>query len=158
MCVRFDYCGISLLIVGSFIPWLYYGFYCSFVAKVIYLTCVICLGSACMIVSLVDKFGEPEYRMLRAGQWRRTYAPRGRGWGWGARSRVVHVQVSSESAATADTRLGVSWGVGGGRGPVSGCRERTDGVGFVEFRVTFGARRSINPTNIRVDCSGEETN
>ena len=69
---RFDYCGISLLIVGSFIPWLYYGFYCSFVPKVIYLTCVICLGSACMIVSLVDKFGEPEYRMLRAGQSERT--------------------------------------------------------------------------------------
>lgn len=64
---KFDYCGISLLIVGSFIPWLYYGFYCSFVPRVIYLTCVICLGSACMIVSLVDKFGEPEYRMLRAG-------------------------------------------------------------------------------------------
>ncbi|XP_037086402.1 adiponectin receptor protein-like [Pollicipes pollicipes] len=64
---KFDYCGISLLIVGSFIPWLYYGFYCSFVPKVIYLTCVICLGSACMVVSLVDKFGEPEYRSLRAG-------------------------------------------------------------------------------------------
>jgi len=26
---RLDYCGIAILIVGSVIPWLYYGFYCQ---------------------------------------------------------------------------------------------------------------------------------
>jgi predicted membrane channel-forming protein YqfA (hemolysin III family) len=26
---RLDYCGIAILIVGSVIPWLYYGFYCE---------------------------------------------------------------------------------------------------------------------------------
>ena len=34
---RLDYCGISLLIVGSFIPWLYYGFYCRLAPKLIYM-------------------------------------------------------------------------------------------------------------------------
>ena len=28
-CGRLDYTGISVLITGSFIPWLYYSFYCS---------------------------------------------------------------------------------------------------------------------------------
>ncbi len=32
---KFDYCGIAFLIMGSFVPWLYYGFYCEFLPKVI---------------------------------------------------------------------------------------------------------------------------
>jgi len=31
---KLDYCGIALLIMGSFVPWLYYGFYCHFKPKV----------------------------------------------------------------------------------------------------------------------------
>ena len=31
---RLDYVGISMLIVGSFIPWIYYGFYCRREPKV----------------------------------------------------------------------------------------------------------------------------
>lgn len=27
---KLDYCGIALLIAGSFVPWLYYGFYCDY--------------------------------------------------------------------------------------------------------------------------------
>ncbi|XP_003739378.1 adiponectin receptor protein [Galendromus occidentalis] len=64
---KFDYCGIALLIIGSFVPWLYYGFYCDFQPKLIYLTVVIVLGIAAVIVSLWDKFGTPKYRPLRAG-------------------------------------------------------------------------------------------
>jgi hypothetical protein len=30
---KFDYCGIAFLTVGSFVPWLYYSFYCSFTPK-----------------------------------------------------------------------------------------------------------------------------
>ncbi|KAL7648112.1 UNVERIFIED_CONTAM: hypothetical protein RMT77_000013 [Armadillidium vulgare] len=63
---KLDYCGIALLIMGSFVPWLYYGFYCDFQPKLIYLTAVVVLGSTTIIVSLWDKFSTPKYRPLRA--------------------------------------------------------------------------------------------
>ena len=31
---KLDYVGISLLTVGSFVPWIYYGFYCQYTPKV----------------------------------------------------------------------------------------------------------------------------
>ncbi|RZF44235.1 hypothetical protein LSTR_LSTR003875 [Laodelphax striatellus] len=64
---KLDYCGIALLITGSFVPWLYYGFYCHFQSKVIYLSAVITLGISAMVVSLWDRFAEPSLRPLRAG-------------------------------------------------------------------------------------------
>jgi adiponectin receptor len=64
---KLDYCGIAFLIMGSFVPWLYYGFYCAFLPKVIYLSVTTVLGLCAIVVSLWDKFGEPEYRALRAG-------------------------------------------------------------------------------------------
>lgn len=64
---KLDYCGIALLIIGSFVPWLYYGFYCDFQHKLIYLIVVIVLGISAIIVSLWDKFSEPKFRSLRAG-------------------------------------------------------------------------------------------
>lgn len=64
---KLDYCGIALLIMGSFVPWLYYGFYCHYQHKVIYLSVVCVLGILSIIVSLWDKFSEPNLRPLRAG-------------------------------------------------------------------------------------------
>ncbi|XP_045164934.2 adiponectin receptor protein-like [Mercenaria mercenaria] len=64
---KLDYCGITLLIVGSFVPSLYYAFFCHFVAHMVYLVSIIVLGTSCIIVSLFDKFGTPAYRPLRAG-------------------------------------------------------------------------------------------
>jgi len=64
---KLDYCGIALLIMGSFVPWLYYGFYCHYQPKVIYLSVVCVLGVLSIIVSLWDKFSEPNLRPLRAG-------------------------------------------------------------------------------------------
>lgn len=63
---RLDYCGISVLIVASFIPWLYYAFYCEFGTKVAYLLITVTLGSGCIVVSLWDKFSTPKYRTHRA--------------------------------------------------------------------------------------------
>ncbi|CAG2111087.1 unnamed protein product [Medioppia subpectinata] len=62
-----DYCGIALLITGSFVPWLYYGFYCSLMPKIFYLCLTIFLGLSSVIVSLWDKFSEPHFRPFRAG-------------------------------------------------------------------------------------------
>ncbi|KAH8383561.1 hypothetical protein KR009_009314 [Drosophila setifemur] len=64
---KLDYCGIALLIMGSFVPWLYYGFYCHYQPKVIYLSVVCVLGVLSIVVSLWDKFSEPALRPLRAG-------------------------------------------------------------------------------------------
>ncbi|CAJ0949532.1 unnamed protein product, partial [Mesorhabditis belari] len=64
---KLDYTGISLLIVGSFIPWIYYGFYCRPQPMIIYITMISILGIAAMIVSLWDKFAEPKFRPVRAG-------------------------------------------------------------------------------------------
>lgn len=64
---RLDYMGISLLIVGSFIPWIYYGFYCRREPKITYIAMIAVMGVAAIIVSLWNKFNDKRYRPLRAG-------------------------------------------------------------------------------------------
>lgn len=64
---KLDYCGIAFLTVGSFVPWLYYSFYCHYTPKVVYLSICIVLGILAVVVSLWDKFGTPRYRPFRAG-------------------------------------------------------------------------------------------
>ena len=65
---RLDYVGIALLIMGSFFPWLYYGFYCEKEIKFTYMGITLVLGVTSIVVSLWDRFGEPKYRPLRAGK------------------------------------------------------------------------------------------
>ena len=65
---RLDYCGIALLTVGSFVPWLYYSFYCRLEPKITYLALIFILGIICIIVSMWDKFAEPKFRPVRAGE------------------------------------------------------------------------------------------
>jgi len=64
---RLDYCGISLLIMGSAVPWLYYSFYCRLSTKIIYLAIIISLGIICITISMLDRFSRPDYRPIRAG-------------------------------------------------------------------------------------------
>jgi hypothetical protein len=64
---RLDYTGIALLIVGSYIPCLYYGFYCYQKTKIVYITIVCLLGLCCIGISLWENFNTPKYRVLRAG-------------------------------------------------------------------------------------------
>jgi adiponectin receptor len=52
--------------MGSFVPWLYYAFYCEALPKIAYLILIAILGTACIIVSLWDKFSEPQFRVIRA--------------------------------------------------------------------------------------------
>ncbi|KAG9352861.1 hypothetical protein JZ751_017437 [Albula glossodonta] len=65
---KLDYSGIALLIMGSFVPWLYYSFYCSPQPRLIYL-CIVCvLGIAAIIVAQWDRFSTPRHRPTRAGE------------------------------------------------------------------------------------------
>ncbi|KAB0390668.1 hypothetical protein E2I00_018828, partial [Balaenoptera physalus] len=64
---KLDYSGIALLIMGSFVPWLYYSFYCNPQPCFIYLIVICGLGIAAIIVSQWDMFATPQYRGVRAG-------------------------------------------------------------------------------------------
>uniref|UniRef100_A0A3B3VS43 Adiponectin receptor 2 n=1 Tax=Poecilia latipinna TaxID=48699 RepID=A0A3B3VS43_9TELE len=64
---KLDYSGIAFLIMGSFVPWLYYSFYCSPQPCFIYLIIVCVLGLAAITVSQCDFFATPQYRAVRAG-------------------------------------------------------------------------------------------
>ncbi|KAF8565999.1 hypothetical protein P879_06835 [Paragonimus westermani] len=63
---KLDYCGIAFLTVGSFVPYIYYSFYCLFWHKVFYMTLIVVLGSGVIGVSMCDTFAKPAYRSLRA--------------------------------------------------------------------------------------------
>ncbi|XP_063049103.1 adiponectin receptor protein 2-like [Engraulis encrasicolus] len=64
---KLDYSGIAFLIMGSFVPWLYYSFYCNPQPCFIYLSVVCVLGVAAIFVSQLDFFATPQYRGVRAG-------------------------------------------------------------------------------------------
>jgi len=64
---KLDYAGIAFMIMGSFTPCIYYGFYCLFYHKIVYLTCETVLGVSSIIVALWDKFATPAFRAVRAG-------------------------------------------------------------------------------------------
>ncbi|CAG2177372.1 unnamed protein product, partial [Oppiella nova] len=64
-CSKLDYCGISIQIIGSMIPALYYGFYDNRVMYLTYITLGIVLCVISIVISLWDKFGEPKFRPFR---------------------------------------------------------------------------------------------
>lgn len=63
---KLDYVGISLLIVGSYIPWIYYGFYCHQTARRGYLATISLLCITTIIVTMAERFATPRYRPVRA--------------------------------------------------------------------------------------------
>merc|ERR1719232_1993596 len=63
---KLDYVGISLLTVGSFVPWLYYSFYCEFVPKLVYMIIISVLGVGTIAITMMDRFTTAAYRPVRA--------------------------------------------------------------------------------------------
>jgi len=63
---KLDYVGISLLIVGSYVPFTYYGFYCLDTARRVYLAVIALLSIATIVVTMADRFATPTYRPVRA--------------------------------------------------------------------------------------------
>ncbi|RVX72991.1 hypothetical protein B0A52_03344 [Exophiala mesophila] len=58
---QLDYAGIAILIAGSFVPSVYYGFWCDGPRQMISL-----LGLACTAVSVLPQFRTPAWRPYRA--------------------------------------------------------------------------------------------
>lgn len=65
-CGRLDYTGIAVLITGSFLPWVYYSFYCQAMMKYIYMASMFTFGVICTYVSMAKTFQQPKYRTHRA--------------------------------------------------------------------------------------------
>ncbi|KAM7159164.1 LOW QUALITY PROTEIN: adiponectin receptor protein 1-like [Molossus nigricans] len=64
---KLDCSGIALLILGSFVPWLYYSFYRSPQPRLIYLSIICVLGISAIIVAQWDGFAPPKHRQTQAG-------------------------------------------------------------------------------------------
>ena len=60
-----DYAGITLLIAGSNIPVIYYGFYCSPVASTVYNTCISALAVVCFLITILPSFRSLRFRTLK---------------------------------------------------------------------------------------------
>ncbi|TPX12446.1 uncharacterized protein E0L32_006858 [Thyridium curvatum] len=63
---KLDYSGIVFLIVGSYVPTLYYGFFCHPALMTLYLYMICTLGAGCLVVSWFEHFRTPEWRPYRA--------------------------------------------------------------------------------------------
>ncbi|KAI8964928.1 HlyIII-domain-containing protein [Daldinia sp. FL1419] len=63
---KLDYSGIVFLIVGSYVPALYYGLFCQPELMTIYLYGIFFLGFGCGVVSWVEQFRAPRWRPYRA--------------------------------------------------------------------------------------------
>ncbi|KAI9789464.1 MAG: hypothetical protein M1816_006006 [Peltula sp. TS41687] len=64
---KLDYIGIVVLIWGSFVASIYYGFYCRARLQLVYWAMISVLAVACSAVSIVPRFRTPEWRPYRAG-------------------------------------------------------------------------------------------
>jgi adiponectin receptor len=62
-----DYIGIVVLITGSFVPLVYYGFYCYPVHQAVYVSMILLFGAATISISVSSFFATPQYRFLRTG-------------------------------------------------------------------------------------------
>ncbi|KAI5866418.1 hemolysin-III related-domain-containing protein [Durotheca rogersii] len=63
---KLDYSGIVFLIVGSYIPALYYGLFCLPDLRTVYLCAIFLLGLGCGMVSWIERFRTPLWRPYRA--------------------------------------------------------------------------------------------
>jgi adiponectin receptor len=61
-----DYIGIVGLITGSFIPSVYYGFYCAPAFQRLYWGMIITIGIGCTCVCIIPRFRTAEWRPFRA--------------------------------------------------------------------------------------------
>src|ERR1700761_7261868 len=57
----------TALIIGSFYPCVYYGFFCSPTFQIIYLAGITIAGVGAAAIVLTPRYSKPDYRAARAG-------------------------------------------------------------------------------------------
>ncbi|KAG0052196.1 hypothetical protein BGZ83_002883 [Gryganskiella cystojenkinii] len=63
---RCDYVGIVFLIVGSFYPAIFYGFYCFKTWQIMYISLISLFGAATIVAVIRPEFRQPQYRWIRS--------------------------------------------------------------------------------------------
>ncbi|KAG7094935.1 hypothetical protein E1B28_005737 [Marasmius oreades] len=66
-CHSLDYSGIIILIVGSFYPSLYYGFFCEPYLQLLYITSITLVGLGAAYIVLDPEYAKPTHRGTRTG-------------------------------------------------------------------------------------------
>ncbi|KAF9234270.1 HlyIII-domain-containing protein [Melanogaster broomeanus] len=66
-CHALDYTGIIVLTVGSFVPCIFYGFYCEPLSRVFYLLAITVAGAAAAYIVLNPEYAKPAHRGARTG-------------------------------------------------------------------------------------------
>lgn len=64
---KLDYVGIVIMIVGSFLPALHYGFYCHPHFQLAYSVAISIMGTVAMYTVLAPRYATPKYRPYRTG-------------------------------------------------------------------------------------------
>lgn len=62
---KLDYIGIVVMIVGSFLPALHYGFYCHPEYQLLYSVGIVAMGAFAMYVVITPRYATPAYRPWR---------------------------------------------------------------------------------------------
>ena len=65
--LRMDYCGIIVLTVTSYIPWLRFAFYNDLSVQLMYMIAITVFGAMGIAVVIRDEFREPHFRYIRFG-------------------------------------------------------------------------------------------
>ena len=60
-----DYCGITLLIAGSNVPVIYYGFYCSPLTSAFYNSTISALAGVCFLITILPSCRSLRFRTLK---------------------------------------------------------------------------------------------
>ncbi|EPX72589.1 hemolysin-III family protein [Schizosaccharomyces octosporus yFS286] len=63
---KLDYLGIVIMIVGSFVPCLHYGFACHANFRTLYTGTIFSIGVIVAFTCMLDRFRQPEWRSFRA--------------------------------------------------------------------------------------------
>ncbi|KAH7886942.1 hemolysin-III related-domain-containing protein [Phlebopus sp. FC_14] len=66
-CHALDYFGIIVLTVGSFVPCIFYGFYCEPLSQMFYLLAIAVAGIAAAHIVLNPEYAKPTHRNARTG-------------------------------------------------------------------------------------------
>ncbi|KAK4227456.1 hemolysin-III related-domain-containing protein [Podospora fimiseda] len=98
---KLDYTGIVFLIVGSYVPALWYGFFCKPALMTVYLACICLLGAGCIMVSWFEHFRTPAWRPYRALMFV--------GLGLSGVLPIFHALATLYTFKELNERMGLSW-------------------------------------------------